>query len=163
MTSLHVICGLSLPKSKTLSTPVNRRSLENFLKTIFLLENTCVCVLGPWPRAFLSLASRVSVLGKAVLGLGLGFFFWLWSWPWPRTLSLALASSLVSSTPPLFITHTFIAPRCDTIGVPLLWSFRTNVVQMVLSENCDFCLEKFNSLKSASLLPIVSPSSVYVC
>ena len=25
----------------------------------------------PWPRAFLSLASRVSVLGKAVLGLGL--------------------------------------------------------------------------------------------
>ena len=26
----------------------------------------------PWPRAFLSLASRGSVLGKAVLGLGLG-------------------------------------------------------------------------------------------
>ena len=68
---------------------------------------------------------------------------------------------------PLFtlivITHTFIAPRCDIIGVPLLWSFRTNVVLMVLSENCDFCLEKLNSLKSASLLPIISPSSVYVC
>ena len=28
----------------------------------------------PWPRAFLSLASRGSVLEKAVLGLGLGFF-----------------------------------------------------------------------------------------
>ena len=29
----------------------------------------------PWPRAFLSLASRGSALGKAVLGLGLGLFF----------------------------------------------------------------------------------------
>ena len=28
----------------------------------------------PWPRAFLFLVSRVSVLGKAVLGLGLVFF-----------------------------------------------------------------------------------------
>ena len=45
------------------------------MKTFFL-ESTCACVLGPWPwpRAFLSLASRVSVLGMAVLGLGLGFF-----------------------------------------------------------------------------------------
>ena len=44
---------------------------KTFLKTFFL-ENTCCCVLGPWPwpRAFLSLASRGSVLGKAVLGLG---------------------------------------------------------------------------------------------
>ena len=41
-------------------------------------------VLGPWPwpRAFLSLASRVSVLGKAVLGLG----FFLCPWPWPQAL-----------------------------------------------------------------------------
>ena len=39
------------------------------------LESLC-----PWPRAFLSLASRVSVLGKAVLGLG--FFLC----PWPRAL-----------------------------------------------------------------------------
>ena len=51
-----------------------------------ILESTCACVLGPWPwpQAFLSLASRVSVLGKAVLGLGLGFF--LCPWPWPRAL-----------------------------------------------------------------------------
>ena len=28
------------------------------------------CVLGPWPKAFLSLASRGSVLGRAVLGRG---------------------------------------------------------------------------------------------
>ena len=42
------------------------------MKTFFFLESTCICVLGPWPwpRAFLFLASRVSVLGKAVLGLG---------------------------------------------------------------------------------------------
>ena len=54
--------------------------LKNFL------ESTCACVLGPWPwpRAFLSLASRVSVLGKTVLGLGLGIF--LCPWPWPRAL-----------------------------------------------------------------------------
>ena len=38
-----------------------------------------------------------------VLGVGLGFF--LYPWPWPRIffVSLALASSLVSSTPPLRI------------------------------------------------------------
>ena len=60
-----------------------------FVKTFFFfsfLESTCACVLGPWPwpQAFLSLASRVSVLVKAVLGLGLGFF--LCPWPWPRAL-----------------------------------------------------------------------------
>ena len=47
-----------------------------FVKTFFFVESTCACVLGPWPRprAFLALALRGSVLGKAVLGLGLGFF-----------------------------------------------------------------------------------------
>ena len=52
--------------------------LKSFCEGLFFfLENTCACVLGPWPwpRAFLSLASRVSVLGKAVLGLGLGLGF----------------------------------------------------------------------------------------
>ena len=47
-----------------------------------------------WPRAFLSLASRGSVLGKAVLGLG---FF------------VSLASSIVSSTPPLI--NKLLVPR----------------------------------------------------
>ena len=58
--------------------------LKNFCEDLFFffLESTCACVLGPWPRAFLSLASRVSVLGKAVLGLGL----FLCPWPWPRAL-----------------------------------------------------------------------------
>ena len=69
--------------------------LKNFFEELFFSENTSTCVLGPWPwpQAFLSLASRGSVLGRAFLGLGLGFFF----------VSLALASSLVSSTPPLLI------------------------------------------------------------
>ena len=57
-----------------------------FVKTFFFFfwRALALCVLGPWPwpRAFLSLASRVSVLGKAVLGLG----FFLCPWPWPRAL-----------------------------------------------------------------------------
>ena len=90
MTSFHVICGLDLPQSKILGTPMNWRSpKKNFFEDVFFfLKNACACVLGPWPwpRAFLSLASRGSVLGKAVLGLGLGFFLCPWPWPWPRAL-----------------------------------------------------------------------------
>ena len=58
-------------------------ALKIFVKTFFLFfgEHLRLC---PWPRAFLPLASRVSVLGKAVLGLGLGFI--LCPWPWPRAL-----------------------------------------------------------------------------
>ena len=37
----------------------------------FFLENAFACVFGPWPRAFLFLASLGSVLERAVLGLGL--------------------------------------------------------------------------------------------
>ena len=88
MTSLLVICGLSLPQSKILGTPMNWRSPEkNFLR-LFFSEYACACVLGPWPwpRAFLSLASRGSVLEKAVLGLGLGLGIFLCPWPWPRAL-----------------------------------------------------------------------------
>ena len=57
----------------------------------FFGGDTCACVLGTWtwPRAFLSLALRGSVLGRAVAFLGLGCFF------------VSLASSLVSSTPTL--------------------------------------------------------------
>ena len=62
---------------------IGDRLKKNF-KELFFLENTCACVLGPWPwpRAFLSLVSMGSVLGNAVLGLGLGFFLC----PWPRAL-----------------------------------------------------------------------------
>ena len=57
-------------QSKILATPINWRLPEKLFWIPFFFENTCGCVLGPWPRAFLSLASRGSVLGKAVLGLG---------------------------------------------------------------------------------------------
>ena len=64
--------------------------LKKIFRTFFL-ENTCVCVLGPWPREGLSLALKFFVF-------------------------LALASSLVSSTPPL---HLFLFP------MPILAIFNT--------------------------------------
>ena len=99
MTSLHAISGLGTLHSKILATPMNWRLPEKlFLKRFFwktLAAVSLVLGLGlkhscRWPREGLSLASRWSVLGRAVIGLG---FF----------VSLALASSLVSSTPPLLI------------------------------------------------------------
>ena len=52
------------------------RSPEKIFWRPFFLESSCACALvtWPWPRAFLSLASRGSVLGRAVFSLGLGFF-----------------------------------------------------------------------------------------
>ena len=100
MTSFHVICGLDLPQSKILGKPMNFLKIagKKFLKTFFLLENACACVLGPWPwpRAFLSLASRVSVLGKAVLGLG---FFCV--------LGLGLEPCVLDSTSVRYDFHVF--------------------------------------------------------
>ena len=73
MTSFHEICGLDLPQSKILATPMNWRSpKKNFWRRFFFFfgEHLRLCP-RPWSRAFLSLASRGSVLGMAVLGLGL--------------------------------------------------------------------------------------------
>ena len=63
MTSLQVICGLGLSQTKILAMPINWRSPEKLFGKPFF-ENTCACVRGPgpWPRAFLSLASRGPVL-----------------------------------------------------------------------------------------------------
>ena len=87
--------------------------LKNFCEDLFLLESTCACVLGPWlwPRAFLSLASRGSVLEKAVLGLGLGFF--LCPWPWPRALCprLHVCYQVVLHCLQLFFKQTFISSQ----------------------------------------------------
>ena len=57
------------------------RSPENFCEDLFFGEHLRLC---PWPRAFLSLASRESVL----VGLSLASDFFL-----------SLALSFVSSTP----------------------------------------------------------------
>ena len=58
--------------------------MKKFFEDLFFFEKHLPLCPWPWPRAFLSLASRGSVLRKAVLGLGLGFF-WCPS-PWPRAL-----------------------------------------------------------------------------
>ena len=77
------------------------RSPEKFLwrPFFFFLESTCA--LCPWS---LALASSIPVLGLESVCPRKGC-----PWPWPRiffvSLALALASSLVSSTPPLLINH----------------------------------------------------------
>ena len=79
MTSLHVICGLGpLPIKNSHQAYKLEIAWKTFLKTFFFGEHLRLCP-WPWLRAFLSLASRGSVLEKAVLGLGLGFFMC----PWP--------------------------------------------------------------------------------
>ena len=75
---------------------------KNLCKPFFCLENTCACVLGPWPWAFLSLASRVSVLGRAVVGLGLGFFC---------VLGLGLEPCVLDSTSVIYQVHAWLLPR----------------------------------------------------
>ena len=72
--------------------------LKNFCEDLFFfffLESTCA--LCPWS---LALASSIPVLGLESVCPRKGC-----PWPWPRiffvSLALALASSLVSSTPPL--------------------------------------------------------------
>ena len=77
--------------------------LKNFCEDLFFfffLESTCA--LCPWS---LALASSIPVLGLESVCPRKGC---PWPWPWPRiffvSLALALASSLVSSTPPLGTT-----------------------------------------------------------
>ena len=72
--------------------------LKNFCEDLFFFffgEHLRLC---PWS---LALASSISVLGLESVCPRKGC-----PWPWPRIffVSLALASSLVSSTPPLVIT-----------------------------------------------------------
>ena len=101
MTSFHVICDLGLPQSKILGTPINWRSPEkSFLKTLFFwrplapvflvlglgLEHSC-----PRPR---------EVLSSKRLSLASDFF-------------VSLASSIVSSTPPLLRSHCLDSCSCS--------------------------------------------------
>ena len=71
MTSLHVVCGLGLPNQKFWLRLWNGDCLKTFFEDlVFFLENTCGCVLGPWPR---------ECLFSERLSLALDFF--LCSWP----------------------------------------------------------------------------------
>ena len=67
------------------------------MKTFFFFFLESTCALCPWS---LALASSIHVLGLESVCPRKGC---PWPWPWPRIffVSLALASSLVSSTPPL--------------------------------------------------------------
>ena len=68
-----------------------------FVKTFFFFFWESTCALCPWS---LALASSIPVLGLESVCPRKGC-----PWPWPRIffVSLALASSLVSSTPPLIV------------------------------------------------------------
>ena len=95
-----------LPEKKILEGVFYWKTPESFFEDFFFwdclkknfedlfFENTCACVFGPWPwpRAFLSLASRGSVLERAVLGLGL----FLCPWPWRRASCSRLRLCLLS-------------------------------------------------------------------
>ena len=79
------------PQSKTLGTPINWRLPEKLFERPFFIfvENTCGCVLGPWPwpRALLSLASKGSILEKVCPRKGCPWpQIFLCPWPWPRAL-----------------------------------------------------------------------------
>ena len=102
------------PQSKILATPINWRLPENLFEDLFFLENNCGCVLGPWPwpRAFLSLTSRGSVLGKAVIGFGLGLGFFLCSWPRALCPRLHLCLPLHNF---LTINFSFFLAQCDLL------------------------------------------------
>ena len=81
MTLFHVICGLGLPQSKILGTPMNWKSPEKNFEDLFFLRTLAAVslVLGlglehfcPWPRGGLS-SKRLSLASDffCVLGLGL--------------------------------------------------------------------------------------------
>ena len=67
---------------------------KNFWRPIFRGEHLRLC---PW---FLALASSIPVLGLERVCPRRGC-----PWPWPRMFFVSLASSLVSSTPPLIWTY----------------------------------------------------------
>ena len=107
MTSLHVICGLGLPNQKFWLRLSTGDCLKNFFEDLFLGgERLRLC---PWS---LVLASSIPVLGLESVCPRKGC-----PWPWHRIFfeSLALASSLVSSTPPLIVSDKIIKFRLKCI------------------------------------------------
>ena len=103
MTSFHVVCGLGLPQSKILGTPMNWRSPEKIFEDFFFFGERlrlCPC----------SLASSIPVLGLEKFCPRKGC-----PWPWPRIFFESLASRLVSSTPPLFNGFENILQKCQAV------------------------------------------------
>ena len=107
----------------------------------FFLESTCA--LCPWS---LALASSIPVLGLENVCPRKGC---PWPWPWPRiffvSLALALASSLVSSTPPLALTklrwENLWKLRSAIISRPMRLQLITCHKKELLSSLCSIKLE----------------------
>ena len=130
--------------------------LKKFCEDLFyFLESTCACVLGPWPRAFLSLASRVSVLGKTVLGLGLGFFC---------VLGLGLEPCVLDSTyvKKCNVRQKYLcfATNFWSVQNPLPWLRRIFVQQLVAS---NFVKNGKNFKRKLCLNVIISFSVIAWC
>ena len=101
--------------------------LKNFCEDLFFFFLESTCALCPWS---LALASSIPVLGLESVCPRKGC---PWPWPWRRiffvSLALALASSLVSSTPPLFARSIsaslrlratkLLSQKCCRSGEPL--------------------------------------------
>ena len=95
------------------------------MKTFFFFFLESTCALCPWS---LALASSIPVLGLESVCPRKGC-----PWPWPRiffvSLALALASSLVSSTPPLtpitgcFQDKTIIYKENNRVNCDLLLKY----------------------------------------
>ena len=116
MTSLHVICGLGLPTNQNSGHAYKLEiARKTFLKTFFFLEKTCGCVLGPWlwPREGLS-SKRLSLASD---------FF------------VSLASSLVSSTPPLLIINSF-------------FFILNRITKMIETKACKASIPRKNKIKT---------------
>ena len=105
------------------------RSPEKFLwrPFFFFLESTCA--LCPWS---LALASSIPVLGLESVCPRKGC---PWPWPWPRIffVSLALASSLVSSTPPLVLIYKSTCNTCL-----LCWYLNLHAEICIKNIDCNF-------------------------
>ena len=110
-----------MPTGKFSANKFSAYKLESVWKKFwrpFFLDNTCGCVVGPCARAFVSLASRGSVLEKAVLGLG---FFCI----------LGLELCVLDSTSALVYRH--ITPKqASSAYTACLWT-KAQKTQFVLT------------------------------
>ena len=98
--------------------------LKNFFENVFFffVEHLRLC---PWPRAFLSLASRVSVLGKAVLGLGLE----------PCVLDSTSDDETLHLKSRVDLSHL---PSCKNSLIPHIYSVNHRIAQYKRDSNAIF-------------------------
>ena len=118
-----------------------------FVKTFFFFsESTCACVLGLWPWAFLSLAWRVSVFGKAVLDLG--FFLC----PWPRALCPWLHLWLIQPLNLLLsqMHRPLLVLSQGSCKLQLLWSVNGNYCSLVQQHTVVFVMVSVRDVEAVN-------------